>query len=67
MRFLNTRTGTFVELVPEQTGYAILSHTWDEGGEQSYQELSSIQQRHDLEVLCPRHSLRSLRSSSPSS
>ncbi|TBU57606.1 hypothetical protein BD310DRAFT_880558, partial [Dichomitus squalens] len=44
MRLLHTTTGHFVE-VPDFTEakYAILSHTWESSGEQTYQELKEIQ------------------------
>ncbi|KAM5546140.1 hypothetical protein V8D89_000266 [Ganoderma adspersum] len=46
MRLLNTETCQFVYKNPEETVYAILSHTWDpEKGEQNYEELKKIQQR----------------------
>ena len=67
MRFLDTRTGAFVELVPEQTGYAILSHTWDEEGEQSYKELRRIQRRYSKKSRCPLHGIQNLRPPSPCS
>ena len=47
MRCLDTHTGEFVDINPECTNYAILSHTWDEGGEQTYTELREIQKRYD--------------------
>ena len=43
MRLLDTGTGRFVEKDPTETDYAILSHTWDPKGEQSFQELCDIQ------------------------
>ena len=46
MRFLNTHTGQFVEKDPEKTRYGILSHTWDDKGEQTYEELKKIQQQY---------------------
>ena len=48
MRFLDTWTGQFVERDPrdQETRYAILSHTWDSKGEQTYQELRDIQRRY---------------------
>ncbi|TBU33382.1 hypothetical protein BD311DRAFT_748482 [Dichomitus squalens] len=45
MRCLDTHTGEFVDINPEWTNYAILSHTWNEGGEQTYTELREIQKR----------------------
>ena len=48
MRLLDTHTGQFVEKDPEneETVYAILSHTWDGKGEQTYEELRDIQRRY---------------------
>ncbi len=48
MRLLNTHTGRFVEKDPRRDDikYAILSHTWDSGGEQTHQELKTIQERY---------------------
>ncbi|PIL28687.1 hypothetical protein GSI_08731 [Ganoderma sinense ZZ0214-1] len=48
MRVLNTQTCHFVDIDPMKTGtkYAILSHTWDATGEQTYGELRSIQERY---------------------
>ena len=48
MRLLDTHTGQFVEKDPEneETVYAILSHTWDGNGEQTYEELRDIQRRY---------------------
>ncbi|PIL28756.1 hypothetical protein GSI_08800 [Ganoderma sinense ZZ0214-1] len=48
MRLLDTETGQFVDKDPEdgKTVYAILSHTWDEDGEQTYEQLKEIQQRY---------------------
>ncbi|KAI9058581.1 HET-domain-containing protein [Trametes sanguinea] len=44
MRILDTRTGHFRWIDdPERTPYAILSHTWDPEGEQSYQDLLKLQ------------------------
>ncbi|PIL23332.1 hypothetical protein GSI_14643 [Ganoderma sinense ZZ0214-1] len=50
MRALHTITGKFVEIDPRDpnTKYAILSHTWDSEGEQTYQELWEIQNRYAL-------------------
>lgn len=47
MRLLDTWTGQFVEKDPRdpKTKYAILSHTWDGKGEQTYQDLKRIQKR----------------------
>ena len=50
MRLLDTTTGAFVYKDPRKDvnlKYAILSHTWDPEGEQTYQELQKIQQRND--------------------
>ena len=49
MRLLDTKTGQFVEKDPEETRYAILSHTWDKEGEQKYGQLRKIQQRDALQ------------------
>ena len=49
MRFLDTTTGRFVDGDPrhaEYGCYAILSHTWDRNGEQSFQDLKKIQERY---------------------
>ncbi|KAI1783429.1 HET-domain-containing protein [Ganoderma leucocontextum] len=46
MRVLDTTTGQFVEIDLERATYAILSHTWDPAGEQTYHELRDIQRRH---------------------
>ena len=47
MRLLDTHTGQFVEKDPkkEKTVYAILSHTWNPAGEQTFKELKRIQKR----------------------
>ena len=47
MRLLDTETGQFVEKDPKESKlkYAILSHTWDSRGEQTYPELRKIQER----------------------
>ena len=44
MRLLDTETGLFVDFPDESKvpDYAILSHTWDPQGEQTYQELRTI-------------------------
>ncbi|KAI1786352.1 hypothetical protein LXA43DRAFT_1065138 [Ganoderma leucocontextum] len=47
MRLLDTETGQFVEKDPRTTVYAILSHTWDKKGEQTYEQLKNIQRRYD--------------------
>ncbi|TBU21519.1 hypothetical protein BD309DRAFT_1077736 [Dichomitus squalens] len=56
MRLLHTTTGHFVE-VPDFTEakYAILSHTWESSGEQTYQELKEIQKSYgpDGQPLAP--------------
>ncbi|TBU37097.1 hypothetical protein BD309DRAFT_905736 [Dichomitus squalens] len=67
MRFLDTRTGEFIERDPKATKYAILSHTWDKEGEQSYKELRKIQKRYDLKAQCPLHGYKSPPSSSTAS
>ena len=48
MRLLDTKTGQCVEEHPKhlRAGYAILSHTWDPQGEQSYQDLKNIQRQY---------------------
>ncbi|KAM5545418.1 hypothetical protein V8D89_001031 [Ganoderma adspersum] len=46
MRLLGTNTGHFVEKDLKFTKYAILSHTWDKAGEQTYKELRKIQKRY---------------------
>ncbi|KAM5546178.1 hypothetical protein V8D89_000304 [Ganoderma adspersum] len=46
MRLLDTQTGQFVEANLEETRYAVLSHTWDEEGEQTYESLKKIQRRY---------------------
>ena len=48
MRLLDTNTGHFVEKDPKYTKYAILSHTWDKSGEQTYKELRKIQKRYGI-------------------
>ena len=48
MRFLDTRTGAFVERDPGETVFAILSHTWDNDDEQTYEELRDIQRRYEV-------------------
>ena len=46
MRLLNTKTGRFEEFVDlkDAPPYAILSHTWDKEGEQSYEDVVKIQE-----------------------
>ncbi|TBU28085.1 hypothetical protein BD311DRAFT_354437 [Dichomitus squalens] len=47
MRLLDTRTGLFVFAHdPRQIRYAIVSHTWDPNGEQSYQDVLEIHKRY---------------------
>ncbi|EJF59308.1 hypothetical protein DICSQDRAFT_128333 [Dichomitus squalens LYAD-421 SS1] len=47
MRLLDTRTGLFVFAHdPRQIRYAIVSHTWDPNGEQSYQVVLEIHKRY---------------------
>ena len=56
MRLLDTQTGEFVYKDPRKDvnlKYAILSHTWDPEGEQTYQVLREIQQRHDSQFQLP--------------
>ena len=58
MRLLDTKTGHFVEKDLEghdvfgrpwaRFKYAILSHTWDQDGEQTYGELREIQRRYEV-------------------
>ncbi|PIL28680.1 hypothetical protein GSI_08724 [Ganoderma sinense ZZ0214-1] len=45
MRLLHTKTGQFVNFPAfrDAQPYAILSHTWDSSGEQTYQDLTDIQ------------------------
>lgn len=44
MRLLNTETGQFrFALTHFDVPYAILSHTWDPEGEQSFQDVRQIQ------------------------
>ncbi|TBU51379.1 hypothetical protein BD310DRAFT_982665 [Dichomitus squalens] len=51
MRLLDTHTGQFVEKDPEDknTKFAILSHTWDPKGEQTFKQLKKIQKRYVLQ------------------
>ncbi|PIL28867.1 hypothetical protein GSI_08913 [Ganoderma sinense ZZ0214-1] len=56
MRFLDTKTGQFVEVTDiRDVDYAILSHTWDRRGEQNFQDLRRIQDRYTREASssCP--------------
>ncbi|TBU25083.1 heterokaryon incompatibility protein-domain-containing protein, partial [Dichomitus squalens] len=47
MRVLDTYTGQFVHIDPQDQVLAILSHTWDpDNGEQTFQELQEIQKRY---------------------
>ncbi|PIL28612.1 MFS general substrate transporter [Ganoderma sinense ZZ0214-1] len=52
-RLLDTHTEQFVEKDPadNDTRYAILSHTWDQTGEQTYKQPEKIQKRHTLSIL----------------
>lgn len=43
MSLLGTKIGQFVEKDPKKTRYSILSHTWDDNGEQTYGDLKEIQ------------------------
>lgn len=48
MRLIDTKTGFFVDF-PDFSmapSYAILSHTWDSKGEQTYQDVREIQERY---------------------
>ncbi|KAI1782606.1 heterokaryon incompatibility protein-domain-containing protein [Ganoderma leucocontextum] len=49
MRLLNTETGQFEDFASadDTVKYAILSHTWDANGEQSYQDVREIQKQYD--------------------
>ncbi len=52
MRLLDTHTGHFVEFYdPSNIRYAILSHTWDPTGEQTYKDIREIQERHPIQTL----------------
>ncbi|PIL25312.1 hypothetical protein GSI_13201 [Ganoderma sinense ZZ0214-1] len=66
MRLIDTTTGEFVNFqdLEEIPPYAILSHTWDEKGEQSYQEVVEIQAkyRHRSRLDSFGHALNSLAS-----
>ena len=47
MRLLLTATGQFVEFPePRAIKYAILSHTWDPWGEQTFQDVRESQRAH---------------------
>ena len=51
MRLLNTHTGQFVDFYDiSNLRYAILSHTWDPHGEQTYQDVKEIQQRNPIQA-----------------
>ncbi|KAM5531957.1 hypothetical protein V8D89_014357 [Ganoderma adspersum] len=65
MRLLDTETGQFVEADPQKTTYAILSHTWDQRGEQTHEELKKIQQRY--KPWTPESRVTQSRSGSPTS
>lgn len=48
MRLINTETGQFEDFVSaDVVRYAILSHTWDTEGEQTYQQVREIQKQYD--------------------
>ncbi|KAM5541655.1 hypothetical protein V8D89_004845 [Ganoderma adspersum] len=52
MRLLDTRTLRFVEVNdPKALIYAILSHTWNSLGEQSFQAVSEIQRTHPSDTI----------------
>ena len=54
MRLIDTETGLFVEIDnPRDHIYAILSHTWNGRGEQSYQEVREIQRSFALRGVRP--------------
>ncbi|KAM5545467.1 hypothetical protein V8D89_000505 [Ganoderma adspersum] len=60
MRLLNTETGHFEDFVSaDVVKYAILSHTWDPKGEQTYQEVREIQKQYDRDGR-PSYSSKSL-------
>ena len=46
MRLLNTHTGKFQDFQDNAAipPYAILSHTWNENGEQTYQDVRKVQE-----------------------
>lgn len=48
MRLIDTDNGDFVEFADLENipPYAILSHTWEKTGEQSYQEVLKIQEKY---------------------
>lgn len=46
MRLLDTTTCQFIEADPRNVDYAILSHTWNRYGEQTFQDLRRIQERY---------------------
>ncbi|KAI1792774.1 HET-domain-containing protein [Ganoderma leucocontextum] len=52
MRLLDTHTGRFVEVHdPNSVEYAILSHTWDPTGEQSYHDVRRIHASPYLQIV----------------
>ncbi len=52
MRLIVTNTGQFVEINdPAKHVYAILSHTWDKDGEQSFREVREIQRAAGIPIL----------------
>ncbi|KAM5542828.1 hypothetical protein V8D89_003492 [Ganoderma adspersum] len=69
MRLLDTQTGQFVIKDPKcpSVKYAILSHTWENTGEQEYPELRAIQNLYTVERQPSRshHSLTGNRQSDP--
>lgn len=52
MWLIDIKTGEFVEFLDSKITppYAILSHTWDTDGEQTYQEVVKIQEKYGLHV-----------------
>ncbi|KAI0324542.1 HET-domain-containing protein, partial [Cubamyces sp. BRFM 1775] len=53
MRLLDTETGRFLEIAnPTDLPYAILSHTWDPKGEQTYQDIRKIQATYEAPGIC---------------
>ena len=48
MHLLNAQSLALESFLDEskRPDYAILSHTWDTGGEQTYEQLKKVQQRH---------------------
>ncbi|PIL28773.1 hypothetical protein GSI_08817 [Ganoderma sinense ZZ0214-1] len=57
MRLLDTWTGMFVEKDPRDPTikYAILSHTWNNEGEQTHEEVKRIQKRYAIHVIRSRY------------